>query len=77
MAGFATIWITHDYGKTIGWQFKEGRDYSPALASDSVSDKSNEGLARNIIINEAAVKYMGLKNPLGEIIRWSGFSLPL
>jgi ABC-type antimicrobial peptide transport system permease subunit len=73
--GFATVWITHDYGKTIGWQFKEGRDYSAALASDSVSNSSTPGPARNIIINEAAAKYMDLKNPVGEIIRWSGFQL--
>jgi ABC-type antimicrobial peptide transport system permease subunit len=25
-----------------------------------------------IVINEAAVKYMGLKNPVGELIRWNG-----
>lgn len=75
--GFATIWITHDYGKTIGWHFKEGRDYSAALASDSISNNSTPGPARNIIINEAAVKYMGLKNPLGEIIRWSGFQFTI
>ena len=70
--GFSTIWITHDYGKTIGWQFKEGRDYSRALAADSVSNNSNPSLAYNIIINEAAAKYMDLKNPLGETIKWSG-----
>ena len=75
--GFATVWITHDYGKTIGLQFKEGRDYSPALASDSVSNQSIPGPGRNIIINEAAVKYMGLKSPLGEIIRWSGFQFTI
>jgi len=70
--GFSTIWITHDYGKTIGWQFKEGRDFSPALTADSVSNSSDPSLAYNIIINEAAAKYMDLKNPLGETIKWSG-----
>lgn len=75
--GFASVWITHDFGKTICWQFKEGRDFSPALASDSVSNKSTPGLARNIIINEAAAKYMDLKNPLGEIIRWEGFQFTI
>jgi putative ABC transport system permease protein len=75
--GFATVWITHDYGKTVGWQLKEGRDYSPAFASDSVSSLSQPGLGRNIIVNEAAVKYMGLKNPVGEIIRWSGFQFTI
>jgi putative ABC transport system permease protein len=71
--GFATVWITHDYGKTIGWEFKEGRDYSPALASDSVSDKSDPALSRSIIINEAAAKYMDFKNPVGENIKWDDF----
>jgi len=70
--GFSTIWITHDYGKTIGWKLKEGRDYSPALTADSVSNNSNPSLAYSIIINEAAAKYMDLKNPLGETIKWSG-----
>src|SRR6187399_270180 len=70
--GFSTIWITHDYGKTIGWQLKEGRDYSPALTADSVSSNSDRNLTYNIIINEAAAKYMDFKNPLGETMRWDG-----
>lgn len=71
--GFGTIWITHDYSKTVGWQFKEGRDYSPALASDSVSNDSDSGFIRSIIVNEAAAKYMQLEKPVGEIISWDGF----
>jgi ABC-type antimicrobial peptide transport system permease subunit len=71
--GFGTIWITHDYGKTVGWQFKEGRDYSPAFASDSVSSASDSGIVHSIVVNEAAIKYMELKNPIGEIIRWDGY----
>jgi putative ABC transport system permease protein len=68
--GFATTWITHDYGKTVGWNFAAGRDYSASFASDSVSNNSIPGSGHNIIVNEAAVKYMGLAKPLGEIIRW-------
>jgi ABC-type antimicrobial peptide transport system permease subunit len=71
--GFGTIWITHDYGKTVGWQFKAGRDYSPAFASDSVSSASTKSTVHSIIVNEAAVKYMELKNPIGEIIRWDDY----
>jgi ABC-type antimicrobial peptide transport system permease subunit len=73
--GFGTIWITHDYGKTVGWQFKEGRDYSIAFASDSVTNASDSNIVHNLIVNEAAVKYMDLKNPIGEIIRWDGYPL--
>jgi putative ABC transport system permease protein len=71
--GFGTIWITHDYGKTVGWQFKQGRDYSPSFASDSVSNGSDSTIIHNMIINEAAAKYMDLKNPVGEIIKWDGY----
>ncbi|GAB3263921.1 ABC transporter permease [Larkinella harenae] len=57
---FATIWVTHEYGKTVGWQFKEGRDFSREFSSDSSS----------VVLNEAAVKFMNIKNPVGTIIRW-------
>jgi putative ABC transport system permease protein len=71
--GFGTIWITHDYGKTVGWQFKDGRDYSPEFASDSVSRASDSSIVHSMIVNEAAVRYMELKNPIGEIIKWDGY----
>ncbi|MBN8820962.1 MULTISPECIES: ABC transporter permease [unclassified Spirosoma] len=54
-----TNYITHDYGKTVGWQIKEGRDFSRAYSTDTAS----------VILNEAAVKLMGFKNPIGEIVR--------
>jgi ABC-type antimicrobial peptide transport system permease subunit len=58
---FANIRITTEYGKTVGWQIIEGRDFSNQFLTDSSA----------IILNEAAVKYMGLKNPVGENIRFS------
>ncbi|GAB3265835.1 ABC transporter permease [Larkinella harenae] len=54
--------VTHDYGKTVGWQLKEGRDFSRDFSTDSAS----------VILNEAAVKLMGFKNPVGEVIRRGG-----
>jgi len=57
---FASIYVTSAFGKTVGWQFIEGRDFSSRLLTDSTA----------VILNEGAVKYMGLKNPLGEIIRF-------
>jgi putative ABC transport system permease protein len=59
---FAVEWVSHDYGKTVGWQFIDGRDFSKAIASDSF----------NFVINEAAAKYIGLQNPVGEILRKDG-----
>ncbi|GAB3954357.1 ABC transporter permease [Spirosoma harenae] len=55
-------YITHDYGKTIGWQLKEGRDFSRDFTTDSSS----------MIINEAAVKLMGFRQPIGETVLQSG-----
>jgi ABC-type antimicrobial peptide transport system permease subunit len=54
--------IDYDFGKTVGWRVKEGRDFSREFGSDSTA----------IILNEAAVDYMGFENPLGEIIRGYG-----
>ena len=54
--------ITHEYGKTIGWQIADGRDFSRELVTDTSS----------IIINESAVKLMNLKNPLGELVKYNG-----
>jgi ABC-type antimicrobial peptide transport system permease subunit len=59
---FNVVYVSTDFGKTIGWKVKEGRDFSSDFATDS----------SGIILNETAVKYMGLKNPVGENIRWLG-----
>jgi putative ABC transport system permease protein len=63
-AEFGAIAVTTEYGKTVGWQLKEGRDFSKDFSTDSSS----------LIINEAAVKFMNLKNPVGENIKWDGES---
>ncbi len=52
--------VSHDYGATIGWQIKEGRDFSRSFATDSTG----------ILLNEAAVAYMGLKQPVGTTVKW-------
>jgi ABC-type antimicrobial peptide transport system permease subunit len=54
--------IDHEFGKTVGWKIKEGRDFLRKNLSDSTA----------IILNEAAVKYMSLKNPIGETIKAYG-----
>ncbi len=59
---FTTITTNYDYTKTIGIKLKEGRDFSRAFTTDS----------SGVILNEAAVKRMGLKHPVGELLRWAG-----
>lgn len=54
--------ISHDYGKTINWSFRDGRDFSRDFATDSNA----------VILNEAAANFMGLKKPVGETITWFG-----
>ncbi|SDP87315.1 ABC-type antimicrobial peptide transport system, permease component [Mucilaginibacter sp. OK268] len=56
---FGNISVSTNYGKAVGWQFTDGRDFSSRSVADSTA----------IVLNEAAVKYMGLKNPVGEIVR--------
>ena len=57
---FGTLAVSHEHGQTVGWQFVAGRDFSRNYASDS----------SGVVINEAAAKYIALKNPVGETISW-------
>ncbi len=57
---FPNIEISDDYGKTVGWDFIDGRDFSRDFLTDSTG----------FVLNEAAVKFMGLKNPVGETVSW-------
>jgi ABC-type antimicrobial peptide transport system permease subunit len=57
-----TIAVSHDFGHTIGWTIKEGRDFSRSFPSDTFA----------FILNESAAKLTGFKNPVGQTIRWLG-----
>ena len=57
---FGAAYTSVDYGKTIGWQIKQGRDFS----RDFVTDSSG------LIINEAAARTMNLAHPVGQRIIW-------
>lgn len=59
---FNTIATDFNYVKTIGVKLKDGRDFSREFSTDSIG----------VILNEAAVKRMGLKNPVGELVKWNG-----
>jgi putative ABC transport system permease protein len=54
--------VTYEYGKTIGWEIKQGRDFSREFATDSSA----------FILNETAVDFIGFKDPIGKIIKWEG-----
>jgi len=57
---FGTARVSDEYGKTIGWHIRDGRDFSKDFSTDTSS----------VILNEAAVHFMGLQNPVGETITW-------
>jgi len=57
---FGTLTVSYEYGKTIGWEFLEGRDFSRDYNTDSTA----------FVINETAARFMGLEHPVGETIRW-------
>lgn len=53
--------VNHEYGKTVGWKFKDGRDFSRERASDSSA----------FVINEAMARFLGFEKPVGEILTWN------
>ncbi|WPP48825.1 ABC transporter permease [Catalinimonas niigatensis] len=50
--------VSHDYLPTMDIRLKEGRNFSRAMTSDSVN--------RVVILNEQAVRTMGLHQPIGS-----------
>jgi putative ABC transport system permease protein len=64
---FPNTGVSVDYGKTVGWQFVAGRDFSREFPTDTSA----------FVINEAAVRFMGLKHPVGTVIKWDGYSFTI
>ena len=54
--------VSYEFGKTVNWKIKEGRDFSRDFATDSAA----------FIINESAAKFLGIQNPVGKILKWNG-----
>ena len=57
---FSTIATEYDYTKTLGIKLLQGRDFSRDFADSNA-----------VVLNQAAVKRMGLKNPVGEMLKWN------
>ena len=65
-AGFSTIATEYDYTETMGIKMLEGRDFSRSF-TDSMS----------VVINRAAVDFMGMKNPIGQKIKYNNQDLEI
>lgn len=62
---FAMNWVKGPYGKTVGWQFVQGRDFSEEIASDSAA----------IVINKTLAKLLAFDDPIDKELRWDGHKL--
>ncbi len=51
-------WVSFELGKTFGYELVEGRFFSRQFPTDSNA----------VVINEAAVKSLGLENPIGKAL---------
>lgn len=55
---FTTLRVTYEFGDMVDWEIIAGRDFSRDFGTDSTG----------FILNEAAVEYMGLENPVGMVM---------
>lgn len=61
------LFVSDSYFKTAGMQMQSGRDFSTNWTADT----------SNIILNEAAIRRIGLKDPVGKEIIWNGDTQPM
>ena len=59
---FADVFVSTDFGKTVGWEIIDGRDFSSSHPADTGT----------FILNESALKVIGIKNPIGKTMHWNG-----
>jgi putative ABC transport system permease protein len=60
---FTGIEVTHDFGRTIGWNIIAGRDFSREFSTDSNA----------VVINESSARLIGWKDPIGRTLHyWAG-----
>jgi putative ABC transport system permease protein len=59
--------VDHDYLKTLGLEIAVGRDFSREAPADTNA----------WILNQAAVRHMGLEDPLGRVVEIDGYAGPV
>lgn len=60
------IWVSDEYFQTMGMTLAAGRGFSGDWKKDSL----------NVIVNEATVRRIGLKDPINQLISWNGSKNP-
>ncbi len=61
---FAMKGVSPEYGKTVGLKYIQGEDFRQG------SDSAN---ALKMVLNEASLRYMGFRDPIGKTIIWQGY----
>lgn len=59
--------VGYDFVKTMRLQLAQGRDFSRAYGTDSTG----------FLLNETAVRQMGLREPIGQVLHWGNRSGPV
>jgi putative ABC transport system permease protein len=65
--GIGSVWVTGSFFRTAGMQIVAGRDFSTDINADSAG----------VILNEAAISRMGLRDPIGSKITWNCNGAPV
>jgi ABC-type antimicrobial peptide transport system permease subunit len=61
------IWVSGEYFQTLGMTLAAGRAFSGDWKKDSLS----------VMVNEATVRRIGLKDPVNQLITWNGSNQPV
>jgi len=62
MVNVGVISASSNYFRTLGMQLLEGRDFNDSWAADTGC----------VVLNEAAVHRIGLREPLNQVVTWNG-----
>ena len=62
-----SVWVSGTYFKALGMQIVAGRDFSDDIDADSAG----------VIVNEATVRRIGLKDPVGRMVTWNCYEGPV
>lgn len=58
------VGVTFDYGRTLGWDIKQGRGFDRDFPSDTAG----------VVINESAARLMGFSDPVNKSMRIGGMN---